>query len=143
MTKSPTVSATRKRLKRKLLRYLPPVPMGPSGAIRYAMRQAVLRVMERLLGRPLREETMTWDELGSSGRLHIGRHSYGRPMVHVYPGDSGSISIGSFVSIAHGSEVFLGGNHRTDWVSTFPFRFVLDLPGALQDGIPATKGDVV
>lgn len=36
----------------------------------------------------------------------------------------------------------MGGNHRPDWVSTYPFRFMLDLPGALEDGHPATKGDI-
>jgi len=68
---------------------------------------------------------------------------WGATTVYVYPGDAGSISIGSFVSIAHGVEIFLGGNHRIDWISTFPFRFVFDLPGSLEDGIPATKGAVV
>jgi len=99
--------------------------------------------MERVLGRPVREETLTWDELVSSGRLTIGRYSYGRPTVYAYPGDGGSVSIGSFVSIGHGVEIFLGGNHRTDWLSTYPFRIVFDLPGAYEDGLPATKGKVV
>ena len=36
----------------------------------------------------------------------------------------------------------MGRNHRPDWVSTYPFRFMLDLPGALEDGHPATKGDI-
>jgi len=99
--------------------------------------------MERVLGRPVREETLTWDELVSSGRLTIGRYSYGRPTVYAYPGDGGSVSIGSFVSIGHGVEIFLGGKHRTDWLSTYPFRIVFDLPGAYEDGLPATKGKVV
>ncbi len=142
MTVSKTVSAVEKRLRRKLLRYTPPVSMPLSGAVRYGMRQGVLRGTERLLGRPLREETVTWDELRLSDRLSVGRHTYGRPSVFVYPGDEGRISIGSFVSIAHGVEIFLGGNHRVDWVSTFSFRFVFDLPGSLQDGIPTSKGDV-
>ncbi|PZS17421.1 MAG: chloramphenicol acetyltransferase [Acidimicrobiales bacterium] len=86
---------------------------------------------------------MSWEEMAASGRLAIGRYSYGRPTIYVYPGDTGRVSIGSFVSIAHGVEIFLGGNHRTDWISTFPFRFVLDLPGALEDGLPASKGEVV
>lgn len=137
------LSGVGRRLRRWLLRYRPPVPMSRGGQARYALRQLLLRAMERLLGRPFREETMTWEELATTDRLSIGRHAYGRPTVYIYPGDTGKVSIGSFVSIAHGVEIFLGGNHRIDWVSTFPFRFVLDLPGALQDGIPASKGEVV
>lgn len=117
--------------------------MSPQRRARYALRQLIIRAMERLLGRALREETITWEELVASGRLSVGRHSYGRPTVYVYPGDVGSVVIGSFVSIAQGVEIFFGGNHRVDWVSTFPFRFVLDLPGALEDGLPASKGRVV
>lgn len=130
------------RFGRALLRYTPPVPTSPGGHVRYALRQIIVRAIERLLARPLREETMTWDELATSGRLRVGRYSYGRPTFYVYPGDTGSVAIGSFVSIGHGVEIVLGGNHRIDWVSAFPFRIVFDLSGALQDGVPASKGEV-
>ena len=41
--------------------------------------------------------------------------------------------------------VFLGGNHRTDWITTFPFGHIFqsELSGADIIGHPATKGDVV
>ncbi len=35
-----------------------------------------------------------------------------------------------------------GGNHRIDWVTTFPFRAVYGLEGAYADGHPETKGDI-
>jgi acetyltransferase-like isoleucine patch superfamily enzyme len=38
--------------------------------------------------------------------------------------------------------VLLGGNHRFDWVSTFGFREVYNLPGAYRSGIPWSPGDV-
>jgi hypothetical protein len=38
--------------------------------------------------------------------------------------------------------VFLGGEHRYDWVSTYPFRIRFELEGAYEDGLPASKGDV-
>lgn len=59
-----------------------------------------------------------------------------------YAGDPGKVVVGSFVAIAQDIEIFVGGNHRTDWVSTFPFRMKLGLSGAMVDGVPATKGDV-
>jgi acetyltransferase-like isoleucine patch superfamily enzyme len=77
-----------------------------------------------------------------AGFLTIGDHSYGNPSVIAYPGDSGRVEIGRYCSIADGTELFLGGNHRLDWVTTYPLRAVLGLPGALEDGHPATKGDI-
>lgn len=73
----------------------------------------------------------------------MGRESYGSPTVHAYVGDTAEVRIGAFVSIAADVEILVGGNHRPDWVSTFPFRIRLGLPGAGTDGHPATKGDVV
>lgn len=41
--------------------------------------------------------------------------------------------------------VFLGGNHRIDWITTFPFGhvFTKELGGEGIVGHPTTKGDVV
>jgi len=50
----------------------------------------------------------------------MGRQSSGRPTVHVYVGDTARVTIGSFVFVADDVEIFVGGNHRTDWISTFP-----------------------
>ncbi len=77
-----------------------------------------------------------------AGFLTIGEHSYGSPSVIAYPGDSGTITIGRYCSIADGTELFLGGNHRLDWVTTYPLRAVLGLPGALEDGHPSSKGSI-
>lgn len=73
----------------------------------------------------------------------MGRYSYGNPALRVYEGDTAMAHIGAFVSIADGVVLVVGGNHRVDWVSTFPFRAVLGMPGAFRDGHPATKGDIV
>jgi acetyltransferase-like isoleucine patch superfamily enzyme len=80
--------------------------------------------------------------LYSNERVTIGRHSYGDPLVATFPGDTASVRIGSFTSI--GPDVILmdGGNHRTDWVTTFPFRVSLDLEGAYEDGHPTSRGDI-
>ena len=42
-------------------------------------------------------------------------------------------------------QYFLGGNHRTDWITTFPFGHIYqdELGGTDILGHPATKGDVV
>jgi acetyltransferase-like isoleucine patch superfamily enzyme len=81
-------------------------------------------------------------QLLDAGTLVIGRCSYGTPRIRTFAGDS-RVIIGSFVSIADGVEFIPGGNHRVDWVSTFPFRVFFLLPGAFEDGHPASKGDIV
>lgn len=79
-----------------------------------------------------------------SSHITHGRHSYIGRTTHAiaYPGDHAAVYVGSFCSIADWVEFMVGGNHRVDWVSTYPFRVRLGLPGALCDGHPATKGDI-
>lgn len=71
----------------------------------------------------------------------IGRETYGEPRIVAYNYDSGKVSIGAFCSIAEDVEIFLGGNHRFDWVSTFPFRIKFGI-GDPNDGMVWSKGDV-
>lgn len=104
------------------------------------LRRLASRTAEWALGRPLAEALP--DHI-ASGTLTIGEHSYGVPIINVYPGDTGKVHIGKFSASALGVEIFVGGNHRTDWVATYPFRIMFDLPGAREDGAPSSKGDVV
>ena len=76
-------------------------------------------------------------------RLTMGRASYGKPLIPTFPGDNLCVRVGSFVSIAADVVLMDGGNHRTDWVTVFPMRGSLGLPGAFEDGHPSSKGDIV
>jgi acetyltransferase-like isoleucine patch superfamily enzyme len=76
--------------------------------------------------------------------MSTGKHTYGSP--HVYYTDSGAkLTIGSFCSIAANVHIYLGGNHRTDWTTTFPFGHAHPHIFNNFNGIghPATKGDVI
>jgi acetyltransferase-like isoleucine patch superfamily enzyme len=77
------------------------------------------------------------------GQIAIGAWTYGRPKVR-FPESGARLSIGRYGSIADGVEILLGGNHRTDWVTTYPFPELPRLwPEA--DGIAGshtTRGDV-
>ncbi len=81
-------------------------------------------------------------ELQRSGAVTRGIHSYGMPSVHVFPSNHNRLTIGKYTSVADDVNVLLGGNHPTDWVSTFPFRIRMHMPEARQDGTPSSKGDV-
>lgn len=69
----------------------------------------------------------------------VGRGTYGEPTV-VFP-NAATLRIGSFCSIAAGVSIFLGGNHRFDWITTYPFSVFRDSARHIP-GTPQTKGDV-
>ena len=74
----------------------------------------------------------------------VGLGTYGRPVVHVYRGDLAHgrrVTIGKYCSIAGGVEIFLGGNHRSDWVTTWPVRELNGLEGAYEE-VLVSSGDV-
>lgn len=77
------------------------------------------------------------------GQIAVGAWTYGRPKVR-FPESGAKLTIGRYGSIADGVEILLGGNHRTDWVTTYPFPEWPDLwPGAAGiGGSHATRGDV-
>ncbi len=74
----------------------------------------------------------------------IGDYTYGCPEV-LYPNDNATLIVGKFCSIAQNVTIFLGGNHRIDWVSTYPFKEVFtDFPMLNNiEGHPSTNGSVI
>ena len=52
----------------------------------------------------------------------VGRFTYGHDGIRIFDWGQGPVAkIGSFCSISGDSRFYLGGNHRSDWVSTYPF----------------------
>lgn len=72
----------------------------------------------------------------------IGRHSYGDLRVRSW-GEGTQLIIGAFCSIAAGVKIFLGGEHRVDWTTTFPFPELWRNSAGFIPGHPLTKGDVM
>ncbi len=80
-------------------------------------------IMKRLLKRLRNPHNLTRVHLAKLIRKHgyvIGDYSYGAPRVRTW-GEGTNLTIGPYCSIADHVTIFLGGNHRTDWVSTYPF----------------------
>ncbi len=71
----------------------------------------------------------------------IGVGSYGLPIVHDWK-EGATLSIGAYTSIAEQVEIFLGGHHRTEWVTTYPFPAMID-EAAFVPGYAFSRGDVV
>jgi acetyltransferase-like isoleucine patch superfamily enzyme len=73
----------------------------------------------------------------------IGDYSYGVPRIRWF-GEPVTLIIGKFCSFADNIEIFLGGNHRVDWVTTYPFPAIANWPEAAGIvGHPCSKGSVV
>lgn len=75
------------------------------------------------------------------------RHSYVPPQLPAFGDEPGVerhpwVQVGRYSSLNGGTRVILGGGHHPEWVSTYPFRVVHGLAGALEDGQPSSRGPV-
>lgn len=85
---------------------------------------------------------------GESKIILTGRHTYGVENITTLAwGEGAHLFIGGFCSIGADQTVFLGGNHRTDWATTYPFGHIFNdvFPsgGVNGGGHPVTKGHVI
>jgi acetyltransferase-like isoleucine patch superfamily enzyme len=71
----------------------------------------------------------------------IGDWTYGTPTVLSW-GEGATLKIGRFCSIANGVEIMLGGEHRSDWITTYPFNVLCEQAHCFT-GHPMSKGDVI
>lgn len=74
-----------------------------------------------------RLKRQTWAKYGNHTKYHlvgerydIGDYTYGVPTIHSYD-DKTRLIIGKFCSLAAGIQIVLGGNHHTEWLSTYAF----------------------
>lgn len=76
--------------------------------------------------------------------VEVGKHTYGFPEIF-FPLSGKKLYIGNFCSIGQRVTIFLGGNHRTDWVSTYPFRRFDNVffKSSNCTGETSSKGDVI
>lgn len=70
----------------------------------------------------------------------IGVGTYGLPVVHDWH-EGTALRIGAYTSIADDVHIFLGGHHRTDWVSQYPFPAFVEEAKRIGD-YGGTRGDV-
>jgi len=72
----------------------------------------------------------------------FGKGSYGDDL-SVYSWNEGTtLKMGAYCSIAVGVKIFLGGGHRVDWVTTYPFSVFWKSASSIT-GHPKSKGDVI
>lgn len=88
--------------------------------------------------------------VGYPVNVSIGRGTYGTEGLRLWGyGDGAAIKIGNFSSIGPECAVLLGGNHRFDWTTTYPFpAFHPDAMSLVDSGRTrgphaTSKGDVI
>ena len=76
--------------------------------------------------------------------MSYGKYTYGIPTIHSWD-ESAKLIVGNFCSIAENANIYLGGNHRTDWVTTYPFGHIYKEEFNLFNGVghPSNKGNVI
>lgn len=73
-------------------------------------------------------------------QYEIGQDSYGDLAITDF-GEGTRFSMGAYCSVAKGCRVLLGGGHRLDWVTTYPFS-VHEAELMHVAGHPVSRGDV-
>jgi chloramphenicol O-acetyltransferase type B len=99
------------------------------------------RLRTKLGLRPLRKAASVQFLADRYPEYPIGTGSYGDLNVR-HPNSEAKLVMGKYCSVAKGAQVFLGGEHQIEWVTTYPFS-VLDPDFWDIRGHPKTKGDVV
>lgn len=89
------------------------------------------------------EKRKQFEDYKRQGLVTVGQYTYGSPAIISFPGDKNKVTIGSYCSIADGVTVFVGGNHRVDWVTTFPIRVMMQFLKEPEEGVVVSKGDVI
>jgi chloramphenicol O-acetyltransferase type B len=108
-----------------------------------------MKFLEMLKNRATRKRLRRMDKLERAPekirlqypRYTVGVGTYGIPEVLEF-GDDTVLRIGSYTSIAAGVRILLGGEHRTDWLTTYPFPAMMKGLEDIKDYAPS-KGDVV
>ncbi|MBU0579461.1 CatB-related O-acetyltransferase [Patescibacteria group bacterium] len=85
----------------------------------------------------------TRDLVDDKYKKSIGDFSYGNPKIMDW-NEGAKLKIGKFCSIADEVVIFFGGEHRIDWISTYPFSVLNEEWPTTSSitGHPRTKGDV-
>ena len=71
----------------------------------------------------------------TGSQVEVGDFTYGQPVIHRWD-EKTKLKIGKFCSIGGNVQILLGGEHHSEWITTYPFDVLLD------DMKAKSKGDV-
>lgn len=105
------------------------------------IRQTIRRIFSTKTEEAKEQKSIYLRDNPSFAKHEIGEYTYGTPIIKSWD-DKTHLKIGKFCSIAGNVQILLGGEHRTDWITTYPFN-ALFTEAAHFTGHPSTKGDVI
>ena len=73
-------------------------------------------------------------------RYEVGRGTSGKPKIRHW-GAPTTLKVGCFCCIGK-VQIYLGGDHRTDWITTYPFTRLRESAKHIDDP-PLSRGDVI
>lgn len=109
------------------------------------LRKWIIKINHIIRFRFLVEPTIFLNKNKRYSSWEIGDYSYCSDeefLKVIYYGETVILTIGKFCSFAAGVKIFLGGNHRLDWVSTYPLSVMFEELSNIQ-GHPSSKGDIL
>ena len=83
----------------------------------------------------LRDSCIMQQATWTNNQVTCGEFTYGRPTVHIWD-ETTRLTIGKWCSIGGGVQILLGGEHHTEWITTYPLDVLMD------GGVAKSKGDV-
>jgi len=100
----------------------------------------ILLAIKRRFSKPITPYTNRQLQYGA---FDIGDWTYGRPIILDW-GDGSKVRIGKFCSIAPHVLILVGGEHRSEWVTTYPFRELwMEAEPPSVSITSRSKGDVI
>jgi chloramphenicol O-acetyltransferase type B len=107
--------------------------------LRWLQRALLLRVHDAIIGHSF--NSIVERRLIRAGRVTLGPHTYGHPIIKDFAYDETKLFVGSYSSLSETAIVMIGGDHGADRVTTYAHRIIWNMPGAGQDGCPVPSGD--
>ena len=74
-------------------------------------------------------------------KYEIGNFTYVTPLIIRYD-KKNKLKIGKYCSFADNVTILLGGEHKTDWITTYPFNQFFKEAESIP-GHPTSKGDII
>ena len=84
----------------------------------------------------LRDACILQQSKWTNDLIECGEFTYGIPIVHQWDNTT-RLKVGKFCSIGGNVQILLGGEHHTEWITTYPFDVLLG------DAKAKSKGDVI
>lgn len=89
----------------------------------------------------IRNERDLEHKLWTTPNIEVGYFTYGIPNVQTW-GENAKLHIGKFCSIGKNVQIMMGGEHHTEWCTTYPFNVLMGDYFGASERLTKTKGDV-